>query len=136
MLPGAALPPLHTAHHFINLTNGLEALPLLTRLGLPHRWGGVGWGGRMMGAARPAARLAFCLCNQLQLKAGGLGLGTVVVWGGGSACQQHRASEGSVLVKRQQQLEIVMGIRQRRFVLLAASHLAEHEHEVWLAGLS
>jgi hypothetical protein len=51
MLPGASLPPLHTAHHFVNLTNGLEALPLLAALGLPHRWdpgaaGGVnraGW---------------------------------------------------------------------------------------------
>jgi hypothetical protein len=29
------LPPLRRARHFVNLTNGLEALPLLRALGLP-----------------------------------------------------------------------------------------------------
>lgn len=32
---GEATPPLDGAHHFVNLTNGLEALPVLETLGLP-----------------------------------------------------------------------------------------------------
>jgi hypothetical protein len=35
------LPPLQEAEHFVNLTNGIEALPMLRALGLRHRWMGA-----------------------------------------------------------------------------------------------
>ncbi len=31
------LPPLAECHHYINLTNGIEAIPRLQQLGLPYR---------------------------------------------------------------------------------------------------
>ncbi|KAI8471744.1 MAG: hypothetical protein J3K34DRAFT_520273 [Monoraphidium minutum] len=36
LLDGVPLPPLHGSYHFVNLTNGIEALPMLHRLGLPY----------------------------------------------------------------------------------------------------
>ena len=37
--PAGALPPLARCRHFVNLTNGLEALPVLQQLGLNYRCG-------------------------------------------------------------------------------------------------
>lgn len=34
------LPPLAECHHYVNLTNGIEAIPRLQQLGLPYRHGG------------------------------------------------------------------------------------------------
>lgn len=36
-----ALPTLPACRHFLNLTNGIEALPLLECFGIPYRWVGI-----------------------------------------------------------------------------------------------
>lgn len=55
LLPGAQLPELSSARHFLNLTNGIEAIPTLEGLGLPYRWvrrAGCALQGRMLLARR------------------------------------------------------------------------------------
>ena len=56
--PPVRLPPLSACHHFINLTNGVEAAPRLQALGLPHSF----------------VRLQSTHCEQQQFEALTLGL--------------------------------------------------------------